>query len=119
MGTSETTETYVGRVQSLTNSMMKTFGEIYTEQAKVEKILRTLTPRFEHVVAAIGEGNDTSQMMLKTLSGSLRAHDQQLMNGNMVEKPVEQVLPAQASSEEKKHKGGVFRGRGRECSGNN
>ena len=37
---------------------MKTNGETHSEQTKVEKILRSLTPRFEHVVSAIEEAND-------------------------------------------------------------
>ena len=59
----ETTETenidvYINKVLALTNQM-KTNGETHSEQAKVEKILRSLTPRFEHVVAAIEEANDS------------------------------------------------------------
>jgi len=35
-----------------------------SEQTKVEKILRSLTPRFEHV-AAIEEANDISKMTVR------------------------------------------------------
>ncbi|XP_051144003.1 uncharacterized protein LOC127260332 [Andrographis paniculata] len=73
MEPSETIKAYVARVQSMTNNM-KTNGETLTEQNKVEKILRTLTSRFEHIVAAIEEGNDTSTMTVKQLFGSLWAH---------------------------------------------
>jgi len=52
METTETINVYINKVLALTN------GETHSEQAKVEKILRSLTPRFEHVVAAIGEAND-------------------------------------------------------------
>jgi len=52
---------------------MKTNGETHSEQANVEKILRSLTPRFEHVVAAIEETNDISIMTVRLLSDSLRA----------------------------------------------
>jgi len=57
---------------------MKTNGETHSEQAKVEKILRSLTPIFEHVVAAIEEANDISKMTVRLLSGSLRVHDQRM-----------------------------------------
>jgi len=60
---------------------MKTNGETHSEQAKVEKILRFLTPRFEHV-AAIEEANDLSTIIVRLLSGSLRAHSK-------IEKPIE------------------------------
>jgi len=52
METTETVDVYINKVLALTNQM-KTNDETHSEQAKVEKILRSLTPRFEHVVAAI------------------------------------------------------------------
>jgi len=61
---------------------MKTNGETHSEQTKVEKILRSLTPRFEHVVAAIEEVNDISKMTIRLLSSSLQAHEQR-MNDNI------------------------------------
>jgi len=67
---------------------MKTNGETHPEQAKVEKILRSLTPRFEHVVAAIEEANDISKLTVRLLYGSLRVHEQR-MNDNKIEKPIE------------------------------
>ena len=60
METTETIDAYINKVIALINQM-KTNGETHSEQAKVEKILRSLTPRFEHVVAAIEEANDISK----------------------------------------------------------
>jgi len=48
----------------------------------VEKILRSLTLIFEHVVAAIEEANDISKMTVRLLFGSLRAHEQRLYKHN-------------------------------------
>ena len=59
METTETIDVYINKVIALTNQM-NTNGETHSEQTKVEKILRSLTPRFEHVVAAIEEANDIS-----------------------------------------------------------
>jgi len=73
METIETVDVYINKVLALTNQM-KTNGEIHSEQAKVEKILRSLTPRFEHVVVAIEETNNISTMTVRLLSGSLRVH---------------------------------------------
>ena len=73
METTETVDVYINKVLALTNHM-KTNGETHLEQTKVEKILRSLTPIFEHVVAAIEEANDISKMTVRLLSGSLRAH---------------------------------------------
>ena len=69
---------------------MKSNGETHSEQTKVEKILRSLTPIFEHVVAAIEEANDISKMTVRLLSGSLRAHEQ-WMNDNKIEKPIDRL----------------------------
>jgi len=91
-------------------------GKPHLEQAKVEKILGSLTPRFEHVVAAIEEANAISTMTIRLLSSSLRAHEQR-MNDNMIEKPIEQVLQAQASIGSSYHKHGSSRGKGRERGG--
>jgi len=55
---------------------MKINGETHSEQAKVKKILKSSTPRFEHVVVAIEEINDISTMTVRLLSGSVQAHMQ-------------------------------------------
>jgi len=109
METTETVDVYINKVLTLTNHM-KTNGETHSGQAKVEKILRSLTPRFEHVVA-IEEANDISTMTVRLLYGSLRAHEQR-MNDNKIEKPIEQALQAQASIGSSYHKHGSSRGRG-------
>ncbi|GKV17840.1 hypothetical protein SLEP1_g28296 [Rubroshorea leprosula] len=97
----------------------KIYGEEYTEQTKVEKILRTLTPKFEHIVAAIEEAHDLSQMTVEELSGSLEAHEQR-MNEKRTEKPIEQAFQSQVSIKgnqggetSQKHGGSRGRGRGR------
>ncbi|GKV49915.1 hypothetical protein SLEP1_g56638 [Rubroshorea leprosula] len=97
----------------------KIYGEEYTEQTKVEKILRTLTPKFEHIVAAIEEAHDLSQMTVEELSGSLEAHEQRL-NEKRTEKPIEQAFQSQVSIKgdqggetSQKHGGSHGRGRGR------
>jgi len=84
---------------------MKINGETHSEQAKVEKILRSLTPIFEHVDAVIKEANEISKMTIMLLSGSLRAHEQR-MNDNNIEKPIKQALQAQASIGSSYHKHG-------------
>jgi len=111
METTETVDVYINKVLALTNQM-KTNGETHLEQAKVEKILRSLTPKFEYVVAAIEEANDISKMTVRLLFGSLRAHEQR-MNDNKIEKPIEQTLQAQASIGSSYHKHGSYSRKGR------
>jgi len=81
----------------------------------VDKILRSLTPIFEHVVGAIEEANDISTITVTLLSGSLRVHLQR-MNDNNFGKPIEQALQSQASIGSSYHKHdssqGKERGRG-------
>jgi len=67
---------------------MKTNGETHSKQANEDKILRSLTPRFKHVVVAIEEVNNISTMTISLLSSSLRVHEQQ-MDDNKIEKPIE------------------------------
>jgi len=91
---------------------MKTNGKTHSEQTKVEKILRSLTPKFEHVVAAIEEANDILKMTVRLLSGSLRVHEQRI-NDNKIEKPIEQALQEQASIGSSYHKHGTYCSKGR------
>ena len=111
MENTESVDIYINKVLALTNQM-KTNGETHLEQAKVEKILRSLTPRFEYVVAVVEKANDISTMIVRLMSSSLRAYEQR-MNDNKIEKPIEQALQAQASIGSSYHKHGSSRGRGR------
>jgi len=67
MKTTNIVYVYINKVLALTNQM-KTNGETHSEQTKVEKILRSLTPKFEHVVVAIEEADDISKMTVRLLS---------------------------------------------------
>ncbi|KAH7691867.1 Zinc finger CCHC-type protein [Dioscorea alata] len=57
---------------------MKVYGDAITEKTVVSKILRSLTPKFTHIVAAIEEAKDLSILSLDELSGSLQAHEVRL-----------------------------------------
>ena len=112
METTKIIDVYINKVLALTNQM-KSNGETHSEQAKVERILRSLTPGFEHVVAAIEEANDISKMTVRLLSGSLGAHEQRI-NNNKIEKPTEQTLQAQVVSIGRSyHKHGTYCSKGR------
>lgn len=89
----------------------------YSEQSKVEKILRTLTPRFEHIVVAIEEAHDLAKMTIDELSGILQAHEKR-MNEKQIEKPIEQAFQSQVSTKVERSsdtisRRGSSRGRGR------
>jgi hypothetical protein len=65
---------YLSRMLALTN-LMKTCGETMTDRSKIEKVLRTLTEKFDHIVVAIEESNDLTTMKIEELQASLEAHE--------------------------------------------
>ncbi|XP_073221493.1 uncharacterized protein [Cicer arietinum] len=65
---------YFNRVQVVVNQM-RTNGESLTEVVIIEKILRTLTQRYNHIMVAIEESKDLDKMKVEDLQGSLEAHE--------------------------------------------
>ncbi|XP_019425035.1 PREDICTED: uncharacterized protein LOC109333908 [Lupinus angustifolius] len=95
MGANEKVAQFFNRVVTHTNSM-KACGEKISNQSIVEKILRTLTPNFDHIVVAIEESKRLEEMKVEDLQGSLEAHEQRLMERS-IERHVEQTLQAHTS----------------------
>ena len=56
-------------------SQMCTYGEKISDETIVAKVLRSLTPKFDHVVATIEEAKDLSTLSVDELMGSLQAHE--------------------------------------------
>ena len=77
MKTDETVQDFLSRV-SVIVSKMRSFGEQCRDQTVVSKILRSLTPKFDHVVAAIEESKDLAIFSFDELMGSLQAHEARL-----------------------------------------
>ncbi|XP_004488169.2 uncharacterized protein [Cicer arietinum] len=59
---------------TITNQM-KANGEVMIEVVIVEKIIRTLTQRYNHIVVAIEESKNLDTMKLEDLQSSLEAHE--------------------------------------------
>ncbi|XP_019451831.1 PREDICTED: uncharacterized protein LOC109353929 [Lupinus angustifolius] len=78
MDEKESIAEYLNRLRGLVNQM-KGCGETLMEQHVVEKILRTLHPKFDHVVAAIEEAKDLDNLTIDELQGSLEVHEQRFM----------------------------------------
>ncbi|KAJ0011485.1 hypothetical protein Pint_33072 [Pistacia integerrima] len=57
---------------------MKSYGEKIIDEIVVAKILRSLTPKFEHVVAVIEESHDLFDFSFAELMSSLQAHEERL-----------------------------------------
>ncbi|GAU46479.1 hypothetical protein TSUD_177070 [Trifolium subterraneum] len=66
---------YFTRVVTLTNQM-KNCGSTLNEEEMVEKVLRTLTPKFDHIVVTIEQTKDLSEKM-EDLQNTLEAHELQ------------------------------------------
>ena len=99
MEKNESVAEYITKVQTMVNSM-KGYGEKITVQSVVEKVLRTMPPKFDHIVVAIEESKNLEELSLEELQGSLESHEQR-MNERINEKKSEQAL--QARSNPKKH----------------
>ena len=59
---------FFGRLQVLTNSM-KGCGEKFTDLILIEKVLRSLNLKFDHIVVAIEESKDLKSMSIDELQG--------------------------------------------------
>ncbi|KAJ0081944.1 hypothetical protein Patl1_11576 [Pistacia atlantica] len=103
---------------------MKSYGQKITDEIVVAKILRSLNPKFEHVVAAIEESHDLSYFSFDELMSSLQAHEERLNRSHdkneekafQVKVESSQKGKAENFSEKKQGRGdnyGDFHGRGR------
>lgn len=70
----ESVQAYLARVSAIV-SQMRSYGEKITDETIVAKVLRSLAPKFDHVVAAIEESKDLSKLSFDELMGSLQAHE--------------------------------------------
>jgi len=95
MKESESIEEFYNRVISLINQM-RVNGEPLEAKRIVEKILRSLTRRFEYVVVAIEESNDLSSLSLERLLGTLQSRELRLKQFDSPQ--VDQAFQTQASS---------------------
>ena len=77
MQKNEKVQEYLSRVSGIVNHM-KSFGESLSNETIVCKVLRSLPPKFDHVVAAIEESKDLSAYTFDELMGSLLAHEDRL-----------------------------------------
>ncbi|KAL3753692.1 hypothetical protein ACJRO7_001003 [Eucalyptus globulus] len=95
MNDSESIPAYFDRVQTIVNQL-RVNGEELQDVRVVEKILRSLTERFDYVVAAIEEGQDISTMTLERLMGSLCSHEQR-MNQKSISSNSKQALQSRVT----------------------
>ncbi|GAU45181.1 hypothetical protein TSUD_178740 [Trifolium subterraneum] len=104
MGESETVNECFARTLSIANRMT-TQCERMEETLVVEKILRSMPPRFNYVVCSIEEANDVTLLTIDGLQSSLLVHEGRMKNQK--DQSDEQALKIAAGGR------GTGRGRGR------
>ncbi|XP_050889194.1 uncharacterized protein LOC127094396 [Lathyrus oleraceus] len=89
MKSGESVTDYFSRMMAIVNKM-RIHGDKTTDVTVVEKILRSLTPKFNFVVCSIEEANDVDELSIDELQSSFLVHEKKI---NQQEKE-EQALKA-------------------------
>ena len=84
MKTSENITNYFAKVMTVA-SKMRTYGEQMKDVTIMEKILRSLTDRFNHIVCSIEESKDIDVLSIDELQSSLIVHEQKFQKHHMEE----------------------------------
>ncbi|CAL1387753.1 unnamed protein product [Linum trigynum] len=74
----ESVTDYFGRVMTVANSM-RNCGELMPDVKIVEKVLRTLTAKFNFIVCSIEESKDIEELSVEALQSSLLVHEQKFI----------------------------------------
>ncbi|GJS29783.1 retrovirus-related pol polyprotein from transposon TNT 1-94 [Tanacetum coccineum] len=74
---------YQSSAKVITVNQMRAYGDKVADEIMVAKILRSLSSKFDHVVAAIEEPKDLSTYSVDELMGSLQTHEARI-NRNVV-----------------------------------
>ncbi|XP_021985474.1 uncharacterized protein LOC110881562 [Helianthus annuus] len=113
MKDSESVEEYVNRTTVIVNQLRLNEEDV-PEQRIVEKILRSLTRKYESVVVAIEESKDLNLITSKELLGILQSHELRLRKYD--DSPMEQAFQVQSQDGSRQYRSeyaGRGRGRGR------
>ncbi|KAJ0795822.1 putative RNA-directed DNA polymerase [Helianthus annuus] len=113
MKENESIEDFVNRTTVIVNQLRQNEENI-SEQRIVEKLLRTLTRKYESVVVAVEESKDLNNMTVEELLGILQSHELRLKQYD--EAPMEQTFQVQnfeRSRQFRYENNGRGRGRGR------
>ena len=112
MKSGEPVQDFISRILDVVYQV-RTLGDTLTEQAVVSKILRSLTPKFNHVVSSIIEARNLTTLSVDELSGSLEGHESILnLSENQVEEKAFQIRFETAAPCEDSTSGGRGRGHG-------
>ena len=73
----ESIQAFFSRVSNIFNQI-KTYSDMIEDKKIIQKILRSLPIKYDHVVAAIEESKDLSKLILLELMGSVEAHEKRM-----------------------------------------
>lgn len=79
MKAGESVDEYFARTLTIAKRM-RIHGEKMEDVTIIEKILRTMTSKFDYVVCSIEESNDIDTMLVDELQSSLLVHEQRMSN---------------------------------------
>ncbi|CAL8083280.1 unnamed protein product [Prunus armeniaca] len=105
----ETLDNFFARTLTIANKM-KAHGETMSQTIINEKVLRSMTSKFDYVVCSIEESNDLNTLTIDELQSSLLVHEQR-MNGHQGEEQALKVTHEDNTSRGRGQR--TFRGRGR------
>ncbi|XP_073064165.1 uncharacterized protein [Primulina eburnea] len=99
MKESENIRSFFSRVAEIVNNI-QSLGDNIQDKRVVEKILRSLPPKFDHCVAAIEESKDLSNLSMFELMSSLQAHEERINRSS--KQPLEQAFQSKVGFSDKK-----------------
>ncbi|RVW86250.1 Retrovirus-related Pol polyprotein from transposon TNT 1-94 [Vitis vinifera] len=104
----ESVSDYFSRTMAIINKM-RIHGEKMEDVTVIEKILRSMTPKFNYVVCSIEEWKDLDELSIDELQGSLLVHEQKIIQ----EDKEEQALKASTNNNALTMNRSTDRGRGK------
>ena len=107
----ESVDEYFARTLTIANKM-KIHGESMKQVVIIEKILRSMTSRFDYVVCSVEESNDLDTLTIDELQSSLLVHKQRMNRHGRDEQALKVTYNDQVAGRGGRGRG-AFRGRGR------
>ncbi|CAL8084841.1 unnamed protein product [Prunus armeniaca] len=101
MKENESIQVFFTKVYGIVNQI-RSYGDTIPDKKIVEKTLRNLLPKFDHVVAAMEESKDLTALSLHKLIGSLKAHEKRI--NRSIDQSLEQAFQSKLDSKEKEDK---------------
>ncbi|KAK6119781.1 hypothetical protein DH2020_046472 [Rehmannia glutinosa] len=98
-------------LQGVDKVKKKRYGDKIEDVRVVEKILRSLTLKFDYIVCVIEEMKDLDSMSIEEFEGYVQAHEEKIKSRQ--EDPLEQVLKVKDTLRNDAVKKNNFKGRGR------